>query len=409
MGRVLVTARIENMGDLYAVQLGVLSPDKVRSAEVADALVDTGASTLSLPTHLINSLGLDYLRSQRVRSATGSGQTRVYGTARLTIQGRACPTDVLEVPDDLPDPRRPDPPRGDGLGRRSEGRTTHRQPRPRRGTDLRPLLTRRRDPMLDISFGNSSRRCDGVSRRDFLRVGALGGLALPTLLRAAEKKHKDRAKSVLLVYLGGGLSHHDSFDPKPDAPAEVRGKYSAIPTSLPRPARQRHGAAHGPHHAQGRPRAFRRAQQRPPRNGDQLGHVGPLRLGLRRLPGHGCGRRPRDRASPANCRPTSPCRATPPSPGNSARAPSWAAATSRSRPATPTPPASRSRTSAPAQALDARRATRRKDLLSAVDDLARKVEGNGPDLDLRRVPAARRRHGPVESGPQRLRRRSGER
>ena len=90
--------------------------------------------------------------------------------------------------------------------------------------------------MLDIFFGKRDRRCDGVSRRDFLRVGAIGSLALPTLLRAAEapaKKHKNRAKSVLLVYLGGGLSHHDSFDPKPDAPAEVRGKYSAIATSVP--------------------------------------------------------------------------------------------------------------------------------------------------------------------------------
>ncbi len=95
--------------------------------------------------------------------------------------------------------------------------------------------------MLDINLGRRiSNRCDGVSRRDFLRVGALGGLGLtlPMLLRSQAqagptKQHHARAKSVLLIYLGGGLSHHDSFDPKPGAPEEIRGKYKAIDTVVP--------------------------------------------------------------------------------------------------------------------------------------------------------------------------------
>ena len=92
--------------------------------------------------------------------------------------------------------------------------------------------------MLDVILGRASRRCDGVSRRDFLRVGALGGLGLtlPALLRSearAGERRGARAKSVLLVYLGGGLTHHDSFDPKPDAPAEIRGEYKPISTCLP--------------------------------------------------------------------------------------------------------------------------------------------------------------------------------
>jgi hypothetical protein len=94
--------------------------------------------------------------------------------------------------------------------------------------------------MLDVILGRSTRLCDGVSRRDFLRVGALGGLglSLPSFLRdqahGAEGKRKGaRAKSVVLVYLGGGLSHHDSFDLKPDAPTEVRGKYGPIDTNVP--------------------------------------------------------------------------------------------------------------------------------------------------------------------------------
>jgi hypothetical protein len=80
--------------------------------------------------------------------------------------------------------------------------------------------------MLDVTFG----------RRDFLRAGSLAtlGLSLPTLLRAESAAGgQARAKSVILVYLGGGLSHHDSFDPKPEAPAEVRGQYGTIPTAVP--------------------------------------------------------------------------------------------------------------------------------------------------------------------------------
>jgi uncharacterized protein (DUF1501 family) len=90
--------------------------------------------------------------------------------------------------------------------------------------------------MLDILFGRADRRCDGVSRRDFLRIGAMGSLGLGGLLsgqaQAAHGRNKARAKSVILVYLGGGLSHHDSFDPKPDAPAEVRGNYKPISTNV---------------------------------------------------------------------------------------------------------------------------------------------------------------------------------
>ena len=93
--------------------------------------------------------------------------------------------------------------------------------------------------MLDISLSrHADRRCDGVSRRGFLRVGGLTalGLSLPQLLKAearAASTVNPRAKSVILVYLGGGLSHHDSFDLKPNAPAEIRGKYSPIKTNVP--------------------------------------------------------------------------------------------------------------------------------------------------------------------------------
>jgi hypothetical protein len=76
-----------------------------------------------------------------------------------------------------------------------------------------------------------------VSRRGLLKAGALGalGLTLPEFLRlqAAESTRAARARSVLIVYAQGGISHHDSFDPKPKAPAEVRGEFQTIATRLP--------------------------------------------------------------------------------------------------------------------------------------------------------------------------------
>jgi predicted aspartyl protease len=102
MGNVLVTARIENLEDLYDVMRGRLAPDQVRFVEVEDALVDTGASTLSLPRQMIEHLGLIFFRSRRARTASGTSEARIYGLARLTIQAREFNTDVLELPDDSP-------------------------------------------------------------------------------------------------------------------------------------------------------------------------------------------------------------------------------------------------------------------------------------------------------------------
>jgi hypothetical protein len=91
--------------------------------------------------------------------------------------------------------------------------------------------------MFDVHLSNVDQLlCDGRSRRDFLRVGALGalGLSLPTLLQAESRQPKPESRrSVILVYLGGGLSHHDSFDLKPEAPEEIRGKYKPIDSVVP--------------------------------------------------------------------------------------------------------------------------------------------------------------------------------
>jgi predicted aspartyl protease len=102
MGRVLVTALIENLSDLFLAEKGTIPPEQVRRVEVQDALVDTGAWTLSLPKRLIEQLGLKYLSTRDMRTAAGVKRTDIYGTVRLTIMGRDFATDVTEVSDDCP-------------------------------------------------------------------------------------------------------------------------------------------------------------------------------------------------------------------------------------------------------------------------------------------------------------------
>jgi hypothetical protein len=86
----------------------------------------------------------------------------------------------------------------------------------------------------------STRLCDGLTRRDWLKIGSLGlaGLSLPNLLQA---RHADtgagrsfgQAKACIIVNLLGGPPQHETWDPKPDAPAEIRGPYKPIASKLP--------------------------------------------------------------------------------------------------------------------------------------------------------------------------------
>ena len=93
--------------------------------------------------------------------------------------------------------------------------------------------------MLNIPFGRRTRSyCDGISRRQVLRVGATGlfaGLTLPRLLEAearAAGKTAAKAKSCIFLFLEGGPPHQDMWDPKPEAAAEIRGPFSPIATSV---------------------------------------------------------------------------------------------------------------------------------------------------------------------------------
>lgn len=96
-----------------------------------------------------------------------------------------------------------------------------------------------------LSFNDQpTKLCDGYSRREVLRVGGLSalGLSLPTLLQGSEAaplgipptdKTFGRAKNVIFLYLTGGPPQHETFDPKPDAPVDIRGPFNPISTNVP--------------------------------------------------------------------------------------------------------------------------------------------------------------------------------
>lgn len=88
--------------------------------------------------------------------------------------------------------------------------------------------------MLSLT-GSPRQLCDGMTRREFMRVGGLGvlGLTLPDLLRAAQASSGKFAKSCILFFMEGAPAHQDTWDMKPDAPSEVRGEFQPIRTSVP--------------------------------------------------------------------------------------------------------------------------------------------------------------------------------
>ena len=81
--------------------------------------------------------------------------------------------------------------------------------------------------------------CDGFSRREWMRLGgiSLGGLTLAQVLEQrqarAENQPPVRAKSVIVLFQSGGLPQHETFDPKPEAPAEIRGEFGSVSTRTP--------------------------------------------------------------------------------------------------------------------------------------------------------------------------------
>jgi hypothetical protein len=102
VGKVLVSAKIENWFDIEGVFRGEVRPEQVRHIELDNALVDKSVTTLSLPKRLINDLGLHIFGKRQARAATGMVTFEYYSPVRLTVQDRDCTIDVTEGADDSP-------------------------------------------------------------------------------------------------------------------------------------------------------------------------------------------------------------------------------------------------------------------------------------------------------------------
>ncbi len=102
MGRVVVPAVVESIQDRWDVERGRLRDDEIRRIEIDEALVDTGATTLCLPTSLIQQLGLIAFGERTSMSSGGPRKAKIYGPVKLIVQGRDCSIDVLELPDGVP-------------------------------------------------------------------------------------------------------------------------------------------------------------------------------------------------------------------------------------------------------------------------------------------------------------------
>jgi len=97
MGRVLTSIQVENMDDLFALKRGLIGRDEVRTVHVNDALVDTGATILSLPTRLIKELGLDFKYYRHTDTPVGLRRVKVFSSVRLSVEDRECVVDVAEI------------------------------------------------------------------------------------------------------------------------------------------------------------------------------------------------------------------------------------------------------------------------------------------------------------------------
>src|SRR5437899_9941010 len=97
---------------------------------------------------------------------------------------------------------------------------------------LRPKFVLLRTTHMITVLGSPRRLCDGIARRESLKIGglsALGGFTLSDLLRAEERRSTSgrpgRAKNVIVIFLVGGAASQDMYDLKPDAPADIRGEF----------------------------------------------------------------------------------------------------------------------------------------------------------------------------------------
>lgn len=98
MGKILTTLTITNRADQILASRQVIPSEQVRSVTLSDVLVDTGATTLCLPSEVIEQLGLELLKEVDVATATGFSKARIFRDADVQLLGREGTFECLELP-----------------------------------------------------------------------------------------------------------------------------------------------------------------------------------------------------------------------------------------------------------------------------------------------------------------------
>lgn len=98
MGKVVTTLTIVNRGDQVLAERGIIPPEEVRAVTLDNVLVDTGATTLCLPSETVRELGLSLLRDVTVETASGLGTARIFQDAKILFADRQGTFECLELP-----------------------------------------------------------------------------------------------------------------------------------------------------------------------------------------------------------------------------------------------------------------------------------------------------------------------
>jgi len=100
MGKILTKITIVNNIDEVLFERNIIKLNEVRSLQINDVLIDTGATTLALPAKIINQLGLKYMKSVAVSTASGISERKIYQNVKVRLLERETICECIELPDD---------------------------------------------------------------------------------------------------------------------------------------------------------------------------------------------------------------------------------------------------------------------------------------------------------------------
>jgi len=100
MGKIHTKITVLNHYDEFKYEAGLIKEEEIRKIEIPDVLIDTGATTLALPAKIIKQLGLNFMKTVAVSTATGISERKIYKDVNLKLLERETVCECIELPDD---------------------------------------------------------------------------------------------------------------------------------------------------------------------------------------------------------------------------------------------------------------------------------------------------------------------